>query len=254
MSQFPDIFSINGEITLVTGASRGIGAEIADTFGKAGATVIGTATTQSGADSITERFHAADISGRGAILDVGVADSITALQKDVAANEGTVSILINNAGIARDNLLIRMKDGEWDDVIRINLSSVFHVSKAFLRGMMKARKGRIISIASIIGQMGNPGQANYAAAKAGLVGFSKSLAREVGSRGITVNVIAPGFIQTEMTAGLDEDQITNLSDQIPLNRLGSASDVAGAALFLASAAGNYVTGETINVNGGMYMI
>jgi 3-oxoacyl-[acyl-carrier protein] reductase len=254
MSQFPDLFSINGETALITGASRGIGAEIANTFGRAGATVIGTATTRSGADAITERLQSADISGRGAVLDLRDTESVTALQKDIAANEGTVSILVNNAGIARDNLLIRMKDAEWDEIIRINLSSVFYVSKAFLRGMMKARKGRIITIASVVGQMGNPGQANYAAAKAGIVGFSKSLAREVGSRGITVNVIAPGFIQTEMTAGLDQDQITDLSDRIPLNRIGSVSDVAGAALFLASAAGNYVTGETINVNGGMYMI
>jgi 3-oxoacyl-[acyl-carrier protein] reductase len=188
------------------------------------------------------------------ILDVGDAKTILELQKNISANEGNVSILINNAGITADNLLLRMKDEEWNDVLRTNLSSVFYTSKVFLRGMMKARHGRIISIASVVGQMGNAGQANYAAAKSGLTGFSKSLAREVGSRGITVNVVAPGFIQTEMTAGLSEAQQARLIDQIPLNQLGNVSDVASAVLYLASRAGNYVTGETINVNGGIHMI
>jgi 3-oxoacyl-[acyl-carrier protein] reductase len=253
-NDFPDLFSVGGQLALVTGASRGIGAAIADTLGSAGATVIGTATTQSGADAITERFQTANISGRGVILDVGDAKTILELQKNISANEGNVSILINNAGITADNLLLRMKDEEWDDVLRTNLSSVFHTSKVFLRGMMKARHGRIISIASVVGQMGNAGQANYAAAKSGLTGFSKSLAREVGSRGITVNVVAPGFIQTEMTAGLSEAQQARLIDQIPLNQLGNVSDVASAVLYLASRAGNYVTGETININGGIHMI
>lgn len=253
-NDYPDLFSVGDQLALVTGASRGIGAEIADTLGSAGASVIGTATTKSGADAITERFRTAKISGRGVILDIGDAETILELQKNISANEGNVSILVNNAGITADNLLLRMKDEEWNEVLRTNLSSVFHTSKAFLRGMMKARYGRIISIASVVGQMGNAGQANYAAAKSGLTGFSKSLAREVGSRGITVNVVAPGFIQTEMTAGLSEAQQASLIDQIPLNQLGSVSDVAGAVLYLASPAGNYVTGETINVNGGMYMI
>lgn len=253
-NDYPDLFSVGDQLALVTGASRGIGAEIADTLGSAGATVIGTATTKSGADAITERFRTAKISGRGVILDIGDAETILELQKNISANEGNVSILVNNAGITADNLLLRMKDEEWNEVLRTNLSSVFHTSKAFLRGMMKARYGRIISIASVVGQTGNAGQANYAAAKSGLTGFSKSLAREVGSRGITVNVVAPGFIQTEMTAGLSEAQQASLIDQIPLNQLGSVSDVAGAVLYLASPAGNYVTGETINVNGGMSMI
>ena len=253
-NDYPDLFSVGDQLALVTGASRGIGAEIADTLGSAGASVIGTATTKSGADAITDRFRTAKISGRGVILDIGDAETILELQKNISANEGNVSILVNNAGITADNLLLRMKDEEWNEVLRTNLSSVFHTSKTFLRGMMKARYGRIISIASVVGQMGNVGQANYAAAKSGLTGFSKSLAREVGSRGITVNVVAPGFIQTEMTAGLSEAQQARLIDQIPLNQLGNVSDVASAVLYLASPAGNYVTGETINVNGGIHMI
>jgi 3-oxoacyl-[acyl-carrier protein] reductase len=253
-NQNSELFTVDGEVALVTGASRGIGAEIADTLGRAGATVIGTATSPEGAEAIGERFAAAGIKGRGAVLDVGDAESVAGLQKDITGNEGAVTILVNNAGITRDNLLMRMKDSEWDDILRTNLSSVFHLSKTFMRGMMKARRGRIISISSVVGVMGNAGQANYAAAKAGLIGFSKSLAREVGSRDITVNVVAPGFIQTEMTAGLSDDQRNDLNEQIPLNRLGRVEDVAGAVLYLASKAGNYVTGETINVNGGMYMI
>ncbi len=251
---YPDLFSVSGQVALVTGASRGIGAEIADTLGSAGATVIGTATSQAGADAITERFRAVNIAGRGETLDVADTPSILKLHNDISASDGGISILVNNAGITADNLLLRMKDEEWNEVLRTNLFSVFHLSKACLRSMMKARWGRIITIASVVGQMGNAGQANYAAAKAGLTGFSKSLAREVGSRGITVNVVAPGFIQTEMTEGLSEAQRESLVEQIPLNRLGSVSDVAGAVLYLASPAGNYITGETINVNGGMYMI
>lgn len=251
---YPEIFSIDGELALVTGASRGIGAEIADTLGRAGAVVIGTATSQAGADAISARLESAGIKGRGAVLDVTDAQSIENLRDDINGNEGAVTILVNNAGIARDNLLLRMKAEEWDDCIATNLSSVFHVSKAFLRGMIKARSGRIIAISSVVGAMGNPGQANYAAAKAGLTGFSKSLAREVGARGITANVVAPGFIETEMTAGLNDDQREALKTQVPLQRLGQVADVAGAVLFLASPAGNYVTGETIHVNGGMYMI
>jgi len=254
MTILNDLFSVSGQIALVTGASRGIGAAIADTLGQAGATVIGTATSQSSADAIGERFHNADINGRGAILDVTQPDSVAALLKDIAAREGNVSILVNNAGITRDNLLLRMKQAEWDDVLSTNLSSAFHLSKAVLRGMMKARQGRIITIASVVGSMGNAGQANYAAAKSGLLGFSKALAREVGPRGITVNVVAPGFVETDMTAGLSEEQRTELSDQVPLNRLGHVSDIAGTVLFLAAPAGNYITGETIHVNGGMYMI
>jgi 3-oxoacyl-[acyl-carrier protein] reductase len=253
-NHYQELFALDDEIALVTGASRGIGAEIADTLGRAGATVIGTATSPEGADAITERFSSTGIDGRGAVLDLGDFKSVTRLQEDVTKHDGVVTILVNNAGIARDNLLMRMKDDEWDEILNVNLSSVYHLSKAFMRGMMKARHGRIISISSVVGVMGNAGQANYAAAKAGLIGFSKSLAREVGSRDITVNVVAPGFIQTGMTAGLSEGQRDDLSDRIPLNRLGRVEDVAAAVLYLASGAGNYVTGETINVNGGMYMI
>ena len=254
MTNINDLFSVSGQLALVTGASRGIGAAIADTLGRAGAAVIGTATTQSGADAIDERFKSAGVDGRGAILDVTQAESVAGLLKDISAREGDISILVNNAGKTRDNLLLRMKQDEWDDVLNTNLSSVFHLSKAVLRGMMKARRGRIISIASVVGSMGNPGQANYAAAKSGLIGFSKSLAREVGARGITVNVVAPGFVDTDMTNALSGQQRTELSNQVPLKRLGQTSDIAGTVLFLASSAGNYITGETIHVNGGMYMI
>lgn len=246
--------ALEGEVALVTGASRGIGSAIADTLARAGAVVIGTATTGPGAEAITSRLRKDKLTGRGTVLDVADRESIAALQKEIAAEEGAVTVLVNNAGIARDNLLMRMKDEEWDDIIQTDLSSVFHLCKAFLRGMMKARRGRIISIASVVGVMGNPGQANYAAAKAGVVGFSKSLAREVGSRGITVNVISPGFIETEMTEALAEAQRDELTARIPLQRLGSVDDVAGAVLFLASPAGAYITGETLHVNGGMYMI
>ena len=254
MTNINDLFSVNGQIALVTGASRGIGAAIADTLGQAGATLIGTATSPSGAQAIGERFRDAGINGRGAVLDVTRPDSVAALLKDIAAREGDVSILVNNAGITRDGLLLRMKQADWEDVLSTNLSSAFHLSKAVLRGMMKARQGRIISIASVVGSMGNAGQSNYAAAKSGLIGFSKALAREVGPRGITVNVVAPGFVETDMTAALTEEQRTELSNQVPLNHLGRATDIAATVLFLASPAGNYITGETIHVNGGMYMI
>jgi len=254
MTNINELFSVDGQVALVTGASRGIGAAIADTLGRAGATLIGTATSQSGAEAIGQRFQSAEINGRGAVLDVTRPESVAALLKDLVAREGDVSILVNNAGIARDSLLVRMKQADWDDVLSTNLSAAFHLSKAVLRGMMKARHGRIISIASVVGSMGNAGQSNYAAAKSGLVGFSKALAREVGPRGITVNVVAPGFVETDMTATLTEKQRAELSDQVPLHRLGLVTDIAGAVLFLASPAGNYITGETINVNGGMYMI
>ena len=249
-----DLLSLAGERALVTGASRGIGAAIADTLGRAGATVLGTATTEAGATAISERFRAAGISGRGLVLDVSRADAVAAAEAGIAAREGQVSVLVNNAGITRDSLLLRMKDDDWNAVIATNLSSVYLTSKVFLRGMLKQRHGRIISISSVIGAMGNAGQANYAAAKAGMVGFSKSLAREVGSRGITVNVVAPGFIETDMTRALPEAQRQQLAAQIPLQRLGSVDDVAGAVLFLASRAGGYVTGETLHVNGGLLMV
>jgi 3-oxoacyl-[acyl-carrier protein] reductase len=254
MSDVNDRFSLQGQVTLVTGASRGIGAAIADALGAAGAVVIGTATSEAGAAAISEHFASLGISGRGAVLDISDREAATALVKDVAGAEGAVTILVNNAGITRDNLLMRMKDEEWDDVIATNLSGLYHLSKSCLRGMMKARTGRVINIASVVGVMGNAGQANYAAAKAGIIGFSKSMAREVGSRGITVNVVAPGFIQTDMTEALGEEQRAAMVGQIPLQRLGNPEDVANAVLFLASPAGSYVTGDTLHVNGGMYMI
>ena len=247
-------FSVAGNVALVTGASRGIGAAIADDLGAAGATVIGTATSDAGAVAITERFAAAGITGRGAVLDIADREASTAVIMDIAANEGAITVLVNNAGITRDNLLLRMKDSEWDDVIATNLTGMYHLSKGCLRGMMKAKGGRVINIASVVGVMGNPGQSNYAAAKAGIIGFSKSMAREVGSRGITVNVIAPGFIQTDMTNALDEEQREALIQQVPLRRLGVANDISNTVLFLASSAGAYITGETLHVNGGMYMI
>jgi 3-oxoacyl-[acyl-carrier protein] reductase len=247
-------FDLGGEVAFVTGASRGIGAEIVATLAAAGATVIGTATTPEGAAAISARLEAAGRRGRGVVLDVAREADIAAAHKDVEGREGPVTVLVNNAGITRDNLVMRMKAEEWDAVIGTNLSGAFHLSRAVLRGMLKARRGRIISIASVVGAMGNAGQANYAAAKAGLVGLTKSLAREVGSRGITVNVVAPGFIGTDMTAALTEEQRQAMLAQIPLQRLGTPLDVAHAVLFLASAAGGYVTGETLHVNGGMYMI
>jgi len=254
MTDIDSRFSVSGQVALVTGASRGIGASIADDLGAAGAVVVGTATSAEGAEKITARFAAAGVKGRGAVLDIADRPAATVLVKDITGAEGAVTILVNNAGITRDNLLMRMKDAEWDDVIATNLSGVFHLSKLCLRGMMKARSGRIISIASVVGVMGNAGQSNYAAAKAGVIGFSKSMAREVGSRGITVNVIAPGFIKTDMTGALGEEQREALVRQVPLSRLGEAQDISSAVLFLASPAGSYITGETLHVNGGMYMI
>lgn len=254
MDSVSKLFSVTGEIALVTGASRGIGAAIADLLAAAGATVIGTATTQAGAEAITGRLAQAGGAGRGIVMNVVRPDSIDAGIKDIGAQEGAVSILVNNAGITRDNLLMRMKDEEWDEILQTNLTSVYRLSKAVLRGMMKARHGRIISVSSVVGTMGNPGQSNYAAAKAGLIGFSKSLAKEVGSRGITVNVVAPGLVETEMIQSLDEEKRVALTGHIPLNRLGRADDIAAAVLFLASSAADYMTGETIHVNGGMSMI
>ena len=242
--------AVAGEIALVTGASRGIGAAIAALLADAGATVVGTATSEAGAGGISK---ALGDRGRGAVLNIAAEESVQALIKDIGANEGAPTILVNNAGITRDNLLMRMKPEEWDDVLATNLTGSFRVSKACLRGMMKAKKGRIISIASVIGVTGNAGQANYAAAKAGLIGFSKSLAREIGSRNITVNVVAPGFIDTDMTRVLPDDQKNAMLGQIPLGRLGQGADIAAAVLFLASAGGAYITGETLHVNGGMLM-
>ncbi len=243
--------SLKGEIALVTGASRGIGAAIADELAARGATVIGTATTESGAQAIGQRL--ATSGGAGRALDVSDGGAVESVLATIAAEFGAISILVNNAGITRDQLLLRMKEEDWQAIIDTNLSSVFRTSKSVLRGMMKARKGRIISIASVIGSTGNAGQSNYAAAKAGIIAFSKSLAREVGSRGITVNVVAPGFIDTDMTRALPEEQRTALLGQIALQRLGEPGDIAQAVAFLASAAAAYITGETLHVNGGMYM-
>jgi 3-oxoacyl-[acyl-carrier protein] reductase len=243
--------NLSGEIVLVTGASRGIGAAIADLLASRGAKVIGTATSQAGADAITERMQ--PMAGVGMVLDVTDSAAVDSVINEITKTYGAVSILVNNAGITRDQILMRMKDDDWDAIINTNLSSVFRTSKAVMRGMMKARKGRIISIASVVGITGNPGQSNYAAAKAGIIAFSKSLAKEIGSRGITVNVVAPGFIQTDMTDNLPEEAKNTLMQQIALGRLGSPSDIAEAVAFLASPAAAYITGETMNVNGGMYM-
>ncbi len=242
---------LKGEIALVTGASRGIGAAIADTLAAHGATVIGTATTPAGADAISARL--APQGGAGRVLDVADAASVEALVDAVSGEFGAISILVNNAGITRDNLLMRMKDEDWQAILDTNLSSVYRTSKAAMRAMMKARRGRIVNIASVIGVTGNAGQANYAAAKAGIIGFSKSLAREIGSRGVTVNVVAPGFIETDMTRDLPEAAKEAMLGQIALGRLGSPQDIADAVLFLASPAAAYITGETLHVNGGMYM-
>lgn len=245
--------SLDGEIALVTGASRGIGRAIALELGRQGATVIGTATTDKGAESIAAALAEAGVAGTGKRLDVTDAASIDALVKDIAGEFGAVSILVNNAGITRDNLMMRMKNEEWDAVLDTNLSAVFRVSRACLRGMMKARHGRIINIASVVGATGNPGQANYAAAKAGITGLAKSLAREVGSRGITVNTVAPGFIDTDMTRALPEAQRSALLGQIASERFGEPEEIAYACAFLASPQAAYITGQTLHVNGGMYM-
>ncbi|HHZ6736540.1 TPA: 3-oxoacyl-ACP reductase FabG [Proteus mirabilis] len=241
----------DGKIALVTGASRGIGRAIAEKLIACGATVIGTATSENGAKAISEYLGN---KGKGFVLNVTETDSIEKFLADVRAEFGEIDILVNNAGITRDNLLMRMKDDEWQDIIDTNLSSVFRLSKAVMRAMMKKRYGRIITIGSVVGTMGNAGQANYAAAKAGVIGFSKSLVREVASRGITVNVVAPGFIETDMTRALTEDQRAGILSQVPANRLGDAKEIASAVAFLASDEAGYITGETLHVNGGMYMV
>ena len=245
---------LDGKLVLVTGASRGIGKAIALTLGGAGATIIGTATTGSGADNISKVFVEKNISGKGMKLNVTDNEQISDLVKTVNEDFGSFDILVNNAGITRDNILLRMKEDEWEDIINTNLSSIYKMSKAVLRGMIKNRSGRIISITSVVGAMGNAGQSNYAAAKAGMIGFTKSLAREVGVRGITVNAIAPGFIETDMTDSLPDEQKEALASQIPMGRLGTVDEVAKAVLFLAGDGGSYITGQTLHVNGGMYTV
>jgi len=245
---------LDGKLVLVTGATRGIGKAIALTLGGAGATVIGTATTESGVENISKVFAENKISGKGMKLDVTDNEQVSNLVKDIGGDFGSVDILVNNAGITRDNILLRMKEDEWEDIINTNLSSVFKMSKSLLRGMIKKRSGRIISITSVVGAMGNAGQSNYAAAKAGIIGFTKSLAREVGVRGVTVNAVAPGFIETDMTNSLPDEQKEALAGQIPMGRLGTAKEVAEAVLFLAGDSGSYITGQTIHVNGGMYTV
>lgn len=244
---------LSEEVVLVTGASRGIGAAIADELLGQGATVVGTATSEAGAEAITSRFGAANGKGRGAVLNVADKDQISTVIGEIADQYGPVTVLVNNAGITRDNLLMRMKDDEWDDIISTNLSSIYHASKACLRGMIKAKRGRIINIASVVGVTGNAGQSNYAAAKAGIIGFGKSLAREVGSRNITVNTVAPGFIVSDMTDALPEAQRDALKKEIALGRLGAPEEIAHMVAFLASEKAAYITGQTLHVNGGMYM-
>ena len=243
--------SFEGKIALVTGASRGIGRAIAEKLVAGGAKVIGTATSEKGAEAIGEYLGE---NGKGIMLNVVDSASIEQVLATIRAEFGEIDILVNNAGITRDNLLMRMKDDEWQDILDTNLTSVFRLSKAVMRAMMKKRCGRIITIDSVVGTMGNAGQANYAAAKAGLIGFSKSLAREVASRGITVNVVAPGFIETDMTRALTDDQRAGILSSVPANRLGDAKEIASAVAFLASDEASYITGETLHVNGGMYMI
>ena len=245
---------LDGKLVLVTGASRGIGKAIALTLGRDGATVIGTATTESGAENISKVFVDKKISGKGIKLNVTDNEQIASLIKSVNEDFGSIDILINNAGITRDNILLRMKEDEWEDIINTNLSSLYKMSKSVLRGMIKKRSGRIISITSVVGAMGNAGQSNYAAAKAGMIGFTKSLAREVGVRGITVNAVAPGFIETDMTSNLPDEQKEALASQIPMGRLGTPDEVANAVLFLAGDSGSYITGQTLHVNGGMYTV
>ena len=247
------MFSLTDKVCLVTGATRGIGRAIALQLGAQGATVIGTATSENGASTITEALKSAGIAGQGMVLNVTDGDSVDHVLSEIGSHYGAISVLVNNAGITRDNLMMRMKDEEWDDIMSTNLKSVFRLSKGVLRGMMKQRSGRIINITSVVGVSGNAGQANYAAAKAGVIGFTKSLAQEVASRGITVNAIAPGFINTDMTQALDESQVAKMTANIPSSRLGEPEDIAAAVVFLASDESSYVTGSTLHVNGGMYM-
>jgi 3-oxoacyl-[acyl-carrier protein] reductase len=249
-SSLPKLPGIAGRAALVTGASRGIGRAIAEALARQGAVVVGTATSEHGAGAIATWLEALSPGSRGAVVDVGSDASVEALFASLGA---APEIVVNNAGITRDNLLMRMKPDEWNDVVSTNLSSLYRVCKASLRGMMKARYGRIVNISSVVGLMGNAGQTNYAAAKAGMIGFTKSLAREIASRNITVNAVAPGFIDTDMTRALDEKQVQALRDQIPLARLGTSEDIAAAVAFLASDLGGYITGETLNVNGGLSM-
>lgn len=243
---------LNNQVALVTGASRGIGAAIAKALGQQGATVIGTATSANGAEAITAALKAANVNGVGLALDVTQPEQVDAVLKQIAEQYGDVSILVNNAGITKDTLLMRMKDEDWDAVLNTNLKSVFRMSQAVLRPMMKARQGRIINISSVVGHMGNAGQTNYAAAKAGMTGFTKSMAMEVGSRGITVNCVAPGFIETDMTAELPEEIKAKMLERIAIGRLGQVDEIAATVAFLASPSAAYITGETIHVNGGMY--
>ncbi len=245
--------TLENKIILVTGASRGIGSAIATTLGGQGATVIGTATSESGAAKITDTFKQEGVLGEGMVLNVTDSDSVSSLLKNVQEKYGAPQVLVNNAGITKDNLLMRMNEEEWFDVINTNLSAIYRLSKACLRGMMKARWGRIINISSVVGQMGNAGQTNYAATKAGVMGFTRSLAKEVGSRNITVNAIAPGFIDTDMTDVLTEDQKSLMLSGIPMARLGLPQEIANVAKFLSSDDSSYITGETLHVNGGMYM-
>ncbi|TCK09042.1 3-oxoacyl-ACP reductase FabG [Marinobacterium mangrovicola] len=245
--------SIEGKIALVTGATRGIGKAIAENLSSQGAVVIGTATSEGGASAISEYLAAAGNKGKGLVLNVSDADSVAEVLKSIQDEFGVVEILVNNAGITRDNLMMRMKDDEWDSVLNTNLTSIYRLAKGCLRGMTKARWGRIVSVSSVVASMGNAGQANYAAAKSGMEGFSRALAREIGARNVTVNCVAPGFIDTDMTSGLPEEHKAKLQSQIPMNRLGKPEEIASVVGFLCSEGGAYVTGETIQVNGGMYM-
>ena len=247
------MFELQGQIALVTGASRGIGRSIALSLGQQGASIVGTGTSELSARGVTTALSDAGIKGRGVVLDVTHGESVLNVVRQIEENFGPISILVNNAGITRDNLLLRMKDEEWDDILETNLSSVFRVTKACLRGMVRSRRGRVITVTSIVGATGNPGQTNYAAAKAGLVGFTKSLASEVASRGVTVNAIAPGFIETDMTSSLEQSRRDALVTAIPLGRLGVGEDVAAAAVFLASDEASYITGQVVHVNGGLHM-
>ena len=245
--------SLQGQVALVTGASRGIGQAIALELGKLGATVVGTATTDKGAQAISAYLDAAGIKGSGMVLNVNDSAQVNSVLETIARQYAAITILVNNAGITKDNLLARMSDEEWNDIIGTNLTSVFKLSKGVMRGMMKARHGRIINISSVVGSMGNAGQSNYAASKAGMIGFSKSLAREVGSRNITVNCVAPGFIATDMTEALSQEQRDKLVEQVPLKRLGTVADIAATVAFLAGPGASYITGATLHVNGGMHM-